>query len=86
MIGDGRQAPVGAHGRVLPRGAAVAVVAVGIIAAGGAPAGAASHGTPPRRSVAVVPSGPAASVDYMAHIWQTYTNCGPASIAEVLSY
>ncbi len=86
MISDGRQVKMGTHGRTLMRGAAVAVVAVGIIAAGGAPAGAASHGTPPRRSVAVAPSGPAASVGDLAHIWQTYNNCGPASVAEVLSY
>jgi len=36
MISDGRQVKMGTHGRTLMRGAAVAVVAVGIIAAGGA--------------------------------------------------
>jgi len=86
MIGDRERVNASTYRRTLMRGAAVAVVAVGIIAAGGAPAGAASHGTPPRRSVAVAPSGPAASVGDLAHIWQTYNNCGPASVAEVLSY
>ena len=76
---------LGMQGRALMRGAA-AVVAVGIIAAGAAPAGAASHGTPAHRGIAVAPSRPAASVGYLTHIWQTYNNCGPASIAEVLSY
>jgi len=85
MIGNRGRVNASAYRHMLMRGAA-AVVAVGIIAAGGAPAGAASHGMTPRRSVAVASSGPAAIVGYLAHIWQTYNNCGPASVVEVLSY
>jgi predicted double-glycine peptidase len=86
MIGNRGWANASTYGRALARGAGAAIVAVGMVAAGGTPAGAASQGTTPRRSVAVAPSGSASSVGYLAHIWQTYNNCGPASVVEVLSY
>jgi hypothetical protein len=34
----------------------------------------------------VVPSGAAGSVGSLPQIWQTYNNCGPSSVAEVLAY
>jgi len=73
------------HEHALRRGAA-GLLALGLLVAGGSPAGAATRPVAAGRSVAVAPSGAVGSVGYLPHIWQTYNNCGPSSVTEVLSY
>jgi len=80
---------VGVHRHLLPRRVAAPVLMVGMVSAlatGASPAGAATGGAASGHRVAVVPSRAAGGVGYLPHIWQTYNNCGPSSVAEVLSY
>ena len=86
MAGSRKQRAEGRYGCALCRGAAAIVLLVGVLAAGAWPVGAATRGSPTRPQVAVVPSGVGGSVGSLPQIWQTYNNCGPASVAEVLAY
>jgi predicted double-glycine peptidase len=86
MAGSRRHRAGGAYGCALRRGAAAIVLLASVLAASGGPVGAATRASPTRPGVAVVPSGVAGSVGSLPQIWQTYNNCGPASVAEVLAY
>jgi uncharacterized protein len=62
----------------------MALVVVCVGASGAGTAGAAAMGSTSR--VRVTPSGAAGSVGYLPQIWQTYNNCGPTSVVEVLAH
>ena len=74
------------HGQSLRRGVVAPLLALGVLVAGGSPAGAATRPATAGQSVTIAPSRVAGSVGYLPHIWQTYNNCGPSSVSEVLSY
>ena len=86
MAGSRRHSAGGRYGWALHHGAAAILLIVGVLAVGGQPVGAATRSSPTRPGVAVAPSGVAGSVGSLPQIWQTYNNCGPASVAEVLAY
>jgi uncharacterized protein len=86
MAGSRRHRAGGRYGCALRHGAAAIILVAGVLAAGGRPVGAATRGSPTHPGVAVVPSGVAGSVGSLPQIWQTYNNCGPASVAEVLAH
>ena len=82
--GQAGQGKTGATGHMLRRGAVVSLLALGALTIGGRPAGAATR--PAGRSMTIASSRVAGSVGLLPHIWQTYNNCGPSSVVEVLSY
>ena len=67
-------------------GRAAAVVVVTLLALGASTVSAATHGNVTQAHVAVKSSGPMGSVGYVPQVWQTYNNCGPTSVSEVLAY
>jgi hypothetical protein len=74
----------GQHGQRRRRGTVMALLILSVLAAG--TGSAAARGPAAPAQVHVVPSGATGSVGVVPQIWQTYNNCGPASIAEVLAY
>jgi uncharacterized protein len=86
MTGNRRHRAPRRYGRALCRVAAAIVLVAGVLAGAGRPVGAATRGSPAHPRVTVAPSSAAGNVGYLPQIWQTYNNCGPASVAEVLAY
>src|SRR5207237_3274421 len=86
VAGSRKRGAEGRYRHALRCGAATAVVVAIVLAVGERPVRAATGESTTRARVTVAPSGVVGSVGYLRQIWQTYNNCGPASVAEVLAH